>query len=178
MPRNPTRKIINLALSEQVAKRIKAVPQRCFKNCKDAILSVPDLADGRYCEGYVCLEPEEGAIHEHAWIELKGQVIEPTLVLSDHLNRIGLPDHAYYSAAREWHKEDVAAHRKYRSLEPFYDLYDLTAVNKRPREYREILEAFVLIRVENQLEIQLELKQYVPPRLRKKVRFFRPVYNK
>jgi hypothetical protein len=72
-----TSDILNLALSKRVAKIVNAQPKECWKNAFFSLMEVSELARGQYVEGWITPITIPIAI-EHAWIELDGQIIDPT----------------------------------------------------------------------------------------------------
>lgn len=65
---------LDLEKSKEVAKKIKAKPKRCFYNAFKALDYLPPEA--MYIEGWVL---KLGLAIEHAWINLNGAIIDPTL---------------------------------------------------------------------------------------------------
>lgn len=63
--------------SKRVAKRIRAVPKRCWFNARKAVLKLDEYADASLIEGWV-FRIGATAI-EHGWIVKDGKVIDPTL---------------------------------------------------------------------------------------------------
>jgi hypothetical protein len=72
-----TSKHLNRAISKRAAKIIQSKPKECWKNAFFSLLEVPELARGQYVEGWIVPITIPIAI-EHAWIELDGQIIDPT----------------------------------------------------------------------------------------------------
>ncbi len=68
---------LNLALSQRAAKTVTAVPHACWQNAAAALLVLPELASGQYVEGWAVLVAVPIPV-EHAWIELAGQLVDPT----------------------------------------------------------------------------------------------------
>src|SRR3712207_6711599 len=72
-----TSRHLNRVVSKRAAKIINAKPKECWKNAFFSLLEVPELAHGQYVEGWIVPTTIPIAI-EHAWIELDGQIIDPT----------------------------------------------------------------------------------------------------
>jgi hypothetical protein len=83
---------LNRALSKQAAKMIKAVPKECWRNATRSLLTRPELAHAHYVEGWIVL-PALPVPLEHGWLELDGQIIDPTPVTWK-------SRHAYFAALR------------------------------------------------------------------------------
>lgn len=64
--------------SAAVARRIRAVEKSCFANCQRAVARDPELANATYVEGFAVVVASRLPF-EHAWIEVDGAVIDPTL---------------------------------------------------------------------------------------------------
>ena len=90
---------LNLSLSKRAAKKTHAIPNACWINAYCALMELPELAHGYYVEGWFVNIALPVPI-EHAWIELDGQIIDPTPVSwSVH--------HAYFPALR-FTKHEIA----------------------------------------------------------------------
>ena len=73
-------KQLNLQLSQQAAKHVNAVPKACWQNAYRALLQVPALSSGCYVEGWI-VDVNLPIPIEHGWVELDGQIIDPTPVM-------------------------------------------------------------------------------------------------
>ncbi len=89
--------MIEATLSRAVSRRTGAAPHVCWLNCWRALTldfeKVPFLAGAVYVEGLISLR-EFPVWQEHAWLELGGVIIEPTLCLFDWWT----PDAHFYRA--------------------------------------------------------------------------------
>ncbi len=84
---------VNRELSEQVAQAIKAKVGQCYANAAFALLHSDQatfaslhsregnpLCEARYVEGVVVCD-DDGKPIDHGWLELDGEVIDPTLTV-------------------------------------------------------------------------------------------------
>jgi hypothetical protein len=71
---------LNLTLSKRAGKKVKAAPNACWQNAYRALMQLPELSSGCYVEGWI-VNIEIPVPLEHAWIELAGQIIDPTPVM-------------------------------------------------------------------------------------------------
>lgn len=67
-------------LSQRIARRVHADPQRCYHNAYAALQNCRELSIGHYVEGYAV--SERGAVFEHGWVELGLKIVDPTLYSS------------------------------------------------------------------------------------------------
>ena len=72
-----TNKQLNRVLSKRAGKTIRAVPNACWQNAYRSLLELPELANGHYVEGWI-VRTDLPVPLEHAWLELDGQIIDPT----------------------------------------------------------------------------------------------------
>lgn len=70
-----TKILINLELSQQLSKTIRAKAKQCFNNAYRAIQDVYPYA--HYVEGFVVTTNGPLAV-EHAWLEVNGEIVDPT----------------------------------------------------------------------------------------------------
>jgi hypothetical protein len=89
---------LNLALSKRAAKTIKAIPKACWQNAYRSLMELPELSRGYYIEGWM-VDVNLPIPIEHGWVELDGQIIDPTPVMWK-------ATHAYFSGLR-FTKEEV-----------------------------------------------------------------------
>jgi hypothetical protein len=68
---------INRTLSKKAAETIQPIPKECWKNATLALVALPELSRAHYIEGWSVLA-EIPVPFEHAWLELDGQIIDPT----------------------------------------------------------------------------------------------------
>lgn len=65
--------MLDLVRSKDIAKKIGARAKQCFYNAYKALDYLP--AEARYIEGWILKD----LLIEHAWIDLDGAIIDPTL---------------------------------------------------------------------------------------------------
>lgn len=85
----------NFALSVEVAEKINAKPQECYWNAALAVVTLEKMyPEALYVEGW------GNAIFptEHAWIEWRGHIIDPTWVLS--FDETRMQAYSYYPVYR------------------------------------------------------------------------------
>lgn len=96
------------SLSRIVAASIRAEKNVCWLNCWRALTldfeKVPFLAGAVYVEGAIALR-EFVVWQPHAWLELDGQIIEPTLCLFEWWT----PDAHHYARARAVNRLELLA---------------------------------------------------------------------
>ena len=68
---------LNRVLSKQAAKTIQAVPKECWQNATRSLLTLQELAHAHYLEGWIVSSAILVPL-EHGWLELDGQLIDPT----------------------------------------------------------------------------------------------------
>lgn len=67
--------MINLELSQQLSKAVRARAKECFNNAYRGIQD--HYPDGLYLEGWVVTNHSLMPV-EHAWLEVNGEIIDPT----------------------------------------------------------------------------------------------------
>lgn len=102
--------MLDLDKSKEIANRIDAKPKQCFYNAYKALDYLP--TEAKYIEGWVL---KDIAI-EHAWIELGGAIIDPTLYLT--------PPDSYYPGVRLSAAELLELIVKHRDLPIAYRLFE------------------------------------------------------
>jgi hypothetical protein len=65
---------VNVELSKDVAEQVTARPKECWRN---AIIGLAVLPEAYYVEGWIITA--SGLVVEHAWLELDGELVDPTL---------------------------------------------------------------------------------------------------
>jgi hypothetical protein len=85
-------KALDVALSIEIAKRIKSQATNCFDNAYRAALLIEE---SMYVQGFLALAGEPYIPIEYSWIELDDRIADPTL---PHLNQN--PQELYYFAAQ------------------------------------------------------------------------------
>jgi len=68
---------VNRELSERVAERHGARPKGCWVNAWAALQCDTELHGGLYIEGWALTDGD--LVFEHGWLELDGEIIDPTL---------------------------------------------------------------------------------------------------
>ncbi len=71
---------INIDLSRHAADIIQAEKQECYRNAVMALLNIDDFKHGYYVEG-LAINPKLNFPTEHGWVELDGEVVDPTWTL-------------------------------------------------------------------------------------------------
>jgi hypothetical protein len=67
---------VNRELSQELAQKIKAIPNSCWLNAVEALAYLPDQA--AYIEGWI-VEGESYQVIEYGWLALNGEIIDPSL---------------------------------------------------------------------------------------------------
>src|SRR5687768_13198188 len=65
------------AESQRVQNKVRAIPQQCWFNARNAVLKLSDYSTASYVEGWAIVGG--GLRIEHGWIVRDGQIIDPTL---------------------------------------------------------------------------------------------------
>lgn len=68
---------VNRDLSNEAAQLVEGLAQNSWRNAWCALEWMPDLAAGEYVEGYAIMSGSH-VVFEHGWVELDGQVIDPS----------------------------------------------------------------------------------------------------
>lgn len=63
--------------SEELGRRIRAVPKQCWFNARRAVMRLKDFAEASYVEGWSVLD--SGLWIEHGWVVRDGALLDPTL---------------------------------------------------------------------------------------------------
>lgn len=67
----------DVAESERVGQKIRAVPKQCWFNARRVIQNLKDYTQASYIEGWAV--SQRGFLIEHGWIIRDGMIIDPTL---------------------------------------------------------------------------------------------------
>lgn len=95
--------MLDLPLSLTIARRIIAVPKRCWGNALTALRTQRQLGKAYYVEGW--LVKDKPLVIEHGWVELPdGRIIDPTYALLVVQQSVGAPP-AYFPGVRYSRKE-------------------------------------------------------------------------
>ena len=69
---------VNRELSARLAEKVGAGLKQCFLNAWRALQCERELEGGLYVEGWA-VAGDRGLVIEHGWLELDGEIIDPTL---------------------------------------------------------------------------------------------------
>lgn len=86
--------LVNRTLSEDVAREVRAKPKTCWENAALGLMFSPQeslLRRAAYVEGVVYTHTLHSGF-SHGWLELDGQIIDPTLCAVSTIRKIRLPD--------------------------------------------------------------------------------------
>ena len=75
----PKRKNIELSLKLSKDKRIGVKPRQCWYNAFKTLFYCPEYEDATYVEGIAV----DGIAIEHGWLEVNGEIVDPTLPTDD-----------------------------------------------------------------------------------------------
>jgi hypothetical protein len=88
------RQPVNRKLSEDVAREVRAKTKTCWENAALGLVFSPQespLRRAAYVEGIAYTHTSPGGF-SHGWLELDGQIIDPTLCAASTIRKIRLPD--------------------------------------------------------------------------------------
>jgi hypothetical protein len=68
----------NVSESQRTSQKIKARAKRCYNNAVRVVTMLPEYANATYVEGFAVLP--SGVPLEHGWVEMNGEIIDPTLI--------------------------------------------------------------------------------------------------
>lgn len=108
--RQPDAATKDVADSRRWAKRIRAMPQQCWRNA--ALIACAIREPCKYVEGFVILSDIGPIFIEHGWVEIDNRIIDPTLPDNDLIYFTGI---AYEGA---WLKSQLDKSKRGLSL-PF-----------------------------------------------------------
>ncbi len=173
MGNNSTLRFVNPELSALCARLIKSVPKQCFSNSRRALFKIPEIKKALYCEGYGSIYENSGVFTEHAWLELRDEIIDVAWISGmKHVEGERLI--GYYSAAKKWNLAEIQQHPKRRTRDSYYRLHDYYRTDTDKKEYADIMTALVIMQLENGYPIKDFLQMHVPARLRHKLRNRKP----
>ena len=112
---------LDIPTSVRITTMTQIIPKECYFNCMRTVLNLKEFQTATYVEGWWC----SPLPHEHAWIEQKGEILDPTAVKIHATVKEAFPDEdvpfeegKYFPAVRLKGRRGLLAHIKRHPEDP------------------------------------------------------------